>query len=116
MFSRPPRDSNPANEPSEFQDIPFPSQPLAETNEIENTAISRMTEEEQPEIVNIVEKISKIVSPYFIVIVGLFLNEDNFFIGTILITVGILSLLKVSAQDIANFFEKIKNILGLNGG
>lgn len=67
---------------------------------------------ENSELVNSIEKISRIASPYFIAIVGLSLHEDNFFLGTILITVGILSLLKVSAQDVAAFLEWLKHFLG----
>ncbi len=66
----------------------------------------------KPDIVNIVEKISKILSPYFIVIVGLYIYDDNFFIGTILITIGIISLLKISYEDVVAWFEGIKNLLG----
>lgn len=67
----------------------------------------------QPEVVQVVEKISSILSPYFIVLVGLFLYKENVFIGTILISIGILSLLKVSWQDISYFLEGLKNFLGL---
>ena len=65
------------------------------------------------ELVNTVEKISRIVSPYFVVIVGLALYDNNFLIGTILIVVGILSLLKVSTKDVSSFLEWVKNSLGL---
>lgn len=64
------------------------------------------------ELVTTVEKISRIASPYFIAIVGLSLYEENFFLGTILISVGILSLLKVSAKDVAVFLEWLKDFLG----
>ena len=67
---------------------------------------------ETTELVTTIEKISRIASPYFIAIVGLTLYKDNFFIGTILISVGILSLLKVSAKDVANFLEWFKDFLG----
>ena len=76
--------------------------PPQNVNEIENS-----------QLVNNVEKISRIVSPYFIAIAGLSLYDKNFFIGTILITVGILSLLKVSAKDVAIFLEWLKDFLGL---
>ena len=64
------------------------------------------------ELVNTVEKISRIVSPYFIVVVGLSLYDDNFLIGGILIVVGILSLFKVSLQDLTNLFNQVKTFLG----
>ena len=68
---------------------------------------------EQNELVSTIEKISRIASPYFIAIVGLSLYENNFLIGTILILVGILSLLKVSTKDVGDFLEWLKNFLGL---
>ena len=74
--------------------------------EVEETAAS--------ELVDKVEKISRIASPYFIAIVGLTLYDDNFFLGTILIAVGTLSLLKVTARDVAIFLEWLKNFLGFS--
>ena len=68
----------------------------------------------ESELVNTVEKISRIVSPYFVVIVGLALYENNFLFGTILIATGILSLLKVSAKDVAAFFEWLKRFFGFD--
>ena len=65
------------------------------------------------ELVSTVEKISRIVSPYFIAIVGLALYERNFLLGTIFILIGVLSLLKVTTNDVANFLEWLKNFLGL---
>ncbi|VEP11761.1 conserved hypothetical protein [Hyella patelloides LEGE 07179] len=58
------------------------------------------------------DKISWIASPYFIAIVGLFLYKENFFLGTILIAVGILSLLRISAKDVALFLGWLKDFLG----
>ena len=60
-----------------------------------------------PESVQIVEKISHILSPYFIVLVGLFLYDSNFLIGTTLIFIGIFSLLKLSLQDLQNLVNKV---------
>ena len=71
------------------------------------------TADEDRELVSTVERISRIVSPYFIAIVGLALYESNFLLGTIFILIGVLSLLKVSTQDVANFLEWLKNFLGL---
>jgi hypothetical protein len=70
--------------------------------------------EEKSIAVSNVEKISTILSPYFIVIVGLALYKDNFLIGTVLIVLGILSLLKISYQDLGKFFQWLKNLFGLN--
>lgn len=60
-----------------------------------------------PESVQVVEKISGILSPYFIVLVGLFLYDSNFFIGTTLIAVGIFSLLKLSWRDLQNLVNQL---------
>jgi hypothetical protein len=65
----------------------------------------------KPEIVTIVEKISGILSPYFIVVVGLFLYDSNIFIGTVLILLGILSLLNISYRDIPKVVEWGKNLI-----
>lgn len=87
-----------------------------EVDEIEITPDTLPTyleeiEAEQPATVKLVEKISGILSPYFIVIVGLYLYDDNFFFGGILILIGILSLLKISYQDIWRGIDKVKNLL-----
>jgi hypothetical protein len=65
---------------------------------------------EQPQLVKLVEKISGILSPYFIVIVGLYLSDNNFLFGSILIIIGILSLLKISYADIWQWIQQIKGI------
>lgn len=114
MFGRQPKeDKSPEN--MEIPDIMFPSESeLAETAE-DDTELSKITNRKQlsvttenPEIVTIVEKISGIVSPYFIVVVGLILSDDNFLLGILLIAIGILSLLKISLTDIVEFFLDIK--------
>ena len=92
----------------------FPSESELEESAEDDTEISQIskrassTSKENPEIVIITEKISGIVSPYFIVIVGLILFDDNFLLGLILIVVGIFSLLKVSLTDIVELFIDIK--------
>ncbi|ACK68107.1 conserved hypothetical protein [Rippkaea orientalis PCC 8801] len=103
-----------AKEPqsSETPDIPemmFPAQIELENRSEKNKDINQISEIEQPEVVKIVEKISGIVSPYFIVIVGLSLYEDNVFLGLVLITIGILSLLKISWSSIFELFLGIKS-------
>lgn len=116
MFGKPPREPQKptlSDLKSDLKDIkltppatpdpPTPQDTLLQTEEIV----------EDRELVSTVEKISRIVSPYFIAIVGLALYEDSFLIGTILILVGILSLLKVSTQDVGNFLEWLKNFFGL---
>ena len=108
MFGRQPKDPK----SSETPDIPemiFPSESELENRTDQDREISAIDQTEQPEVVKIVEKISGIVSPYFIVIVGLSLYDENFFLGLLLITVGIFSLLKISWSDIFEFFIGIKS-------
>jgi hypothetical protein len=104
MFSKQPKDTNQA-ENSELKDIIKNTETTLK--EMENNTPN--TPENKPELVNSVEKISGIVSPYFIVLVGLILSDDNFFFGTILIIIGILSLLKVTTKDINKVFDWLKN-------
>lgn len=94
----------------EFEEMMYASSSMLENNEQDDTEVTsaQMTQPKQPEVVNVVEKISGILSPYFIVLVGLFLYENNFLLGGILIIVGILSLLKISWTDINNLIEKGK--------
>jgi len=104
MFGKPPRETNPTDN-SDLLDVMLSSERSPEeTKEIQ---LFDSAQENPPEVVNTVEKISRIVSPYFIVIVGLILYDSNFLIGSILIIVGILSLLKVTWQDIINAIDYI---------
>ena len=91
----------------------IPSSDSIPTNleEIEIDGFEDELQEEENETVKLVEKISGILSPYFIVIVGLYLYDDNFFFGGIFILIGMLSLLKISYQDILQAINKIKNVL-----
>ena len=115
MFGRQPKEEQ-SPEDFEVGDIMFPSDSEIEDGLEEDTELSKLSKKEQvsldknnPEIVNIVEKISGIISPYFIVIVGLVLSDDNFLLGLLLIAVGILSLLKISWRDILGVFLDIKD-------
>jgi hypothetical protein len=115
MFGRPQKETKPSD-PSDLLGVTLSSQPVKAKEKSEEEEIKlfdtpeEIVNEEQTELVNNVEKISKIISPYFIVIVGLFLYKDNFIVGTILIAIGLLSLLKISWKDIIVFFEQIKNL------
>jgi hypothetical protein len=113
MFGKSPREPQKPTM-SDLKDIklsPPPSINLSSPQDTllqtENTLVS------ENELVSTVEKISRIASPYFIAVVGLSLYEKNFLIGTILIVVGILSLLKVSTKDVGDFLEWLKKFLGL---
>ncbi|GAB4526138.1 MAG: hypothetical protein Tsb0014_06090 [Pleurocapsa sp.] len=117
MFGKSPREPQKPETPN-LQDIKLtpPSSPK-DLNSQQDTLLQTESEitpvVEDSDLVHTVEKISRVVSPYFIVVVGLSLYDNNFLIGTILIVVGILSLLKVSTKDLAVFFEWIKNFFGL---
>ncbi|NJK54741.1 MAG: hypothetical protein HC939_01615 [Pleurocapsa sp. SU_5_0] len=113
MFGKSPREPQKPNL-SDLKDIklsPPTSTPVDLTSP--QDTLLQTSEIEDKQLVSTVERISRIVSPYFIAIVGLALYENNFLIGTILILVGILSLLKVSTNDVGNFLEWLKNFLGL---
>lgn len=108
----PPRETQQQNL-TDIQDIQIPPQTSIETNEPETIDLETQLDSEKAQLVATVEKISRIVSPYFIVIVGWSLYDSNFLIGTILILIGILSLLKISPKDVAVFFERLKSFFGL---
>jgi hypothetical protein len=108
--------NKPESEPSPLQDVMFSLKTsLQESNMRESSNDTEdwlSTEaENKPEIVTIVEKISAILSPYFIVVVGLFLYDSNIFIGTVLILVGILSLLNISYRDLPKALEWVKSLI-----
>jgi hypothetical protein len=114
MFGKSPREPQKPTM-SDLQDIKLTPPPTTtNVNSPQDTLLQTKTEVvETNELVLTVEKISRIVSPYFVVVVGLALYDNNFLIGTILITVGILSLLKVSTKDVGNFLDWLKGFLGL---
>ncbi|MCC0178469.1 hypothetical protein I4641_15945 [Waterburya agarophytonicola K14] len=113
MFGKSPREPQKPTM-SDLKDIELSPPPAINLKSPQDTLLQ--TENvvvEQNELVSTVEKISRIVSPYFVAVVGLSLYENNFLIGTVLILVGILSLLKVSTKDVGDFLEWLKNFLGL---
>ena len=115
MFGRQPQKNQPQDNIDldlELDDVNLSGQQSPSIAETQQQAT--VLQAEKSELVNTVEKISRIISPYFVVIVGLAVYEKNFLIGTILILVGILALLKITARDVATFFEWIKNFLGLS--
>ena len=119
MFSRGNKDKNNDDSPivdelsfeTSIDAIPTSDSIPTNLEEIELDDLENESYEEENETVKLVEKISAILSPYFIVIVGLYLYDDNFFFGGIFILIGMLSLLKISYQDIWRAINKIKNIL-----
>ncbi len=112
MFGKSPREPQKPTM-SDLKDIKLSPPAATNLTSPQDTLLQTEGIVEDKEVVATVEKISRIVSPYFIAIVGLALYENNFLIGTILILVGILSLLKVSTKDVGNFLEWLKNFLGL---
>ncbi len=112
MFGKSPREPEKPTM-SDLKDIKLSPPTTANLTPPQDTLLQTEEIIEDKELVSTVERISRIVSPYFIVIVGLALYENNFLIGTILIIVGILSLLKVSTNDVGKFLEWLKNFLGL---
>ncbi|MGB3692172.1 MAG: hypothetical protein WA865_10785 [Spirulinaceae cyanobacterium] len=78
------------------------------------TSLGKVPARENSDLVMTVEKISKIISPYFVALLGLYLYRDNGLLGTILIGIGMITLLKISSQDVVNLVVKVKELLGLN--
>jgi len=120
MFGKSPREPQKPTK-SDLKDIKLspptiptiPTIPTATNITTPQDTLLQSADIEDQELVSTVERISRIVSPYFIAIIGLALYESNFLLGTIFILVGVLSLLKVSTNDVANFLEWLKNFLGL---
>jgi|GEM_PF-1922957 len=115
MFGKSPREPQKPTM-SDLKDVKLSPPTIPSTANItppQDTLLQTEEVIEDKELVSTVERISRIVSPYFIAIVGLALYESNFLLGTIFILVGILSLLKVSTNDVGNFLEWLKNFLGL---
>jgi hypothetical protein len=101
MFEKPPREPNPP-EVKELPEMVFSIKPTPETP-AETTELTS-----QPELVTVTEKISKILSPYFIVLVGLFLYDRNGFIGFILVGAGVVSILGFSWSNLPKVIEEVK--------
>jgi hypothetical protein len=112
MFGKSPREPQKPTM-SDLKDIKLSPSTKVNLTPPQDTLLQTEEIIEDKELVSTVERISLIVSPYFIAIVGLALYESNFLLGTIFILVGILSLLKVSTNDVGNFLEWLKNFLGL---
>lgn len=114
MFGKSPREPQKPTM-SDLQDIKLSPPPtVPNLNSPQDTLVQpEKIAPEENELVSTVEKISRIVSPYFVAIVGLALYKNNFLIGTILIVLGILSLFKVSSRDVGDFLEWLKKFLGL---
>jgi hypothetical protein len=117
MFGKTPKETKPSD-PSDLLDVVLSSESMKEEEKNEAIQLFDPIDENQLSVeksyqspsVNTVEKISNIISPYFIVIVGLLLYKDNFLFGTVLIAIGILSLLKVSWKEVANIWEDLKSM------
>jgi hypothetical protein len=112
MFGKSPREPQKPTM-SDLKDIKLSPPAPVNLTPPQDTPLQAEEFTEDKELVSTVERVSRIVSPYFIAIVGLALYENNFLIGTVLIVVGILSLLKVSTNDVGNFLEWLKNFFGL---
>ncbi|MBR8830255.1 MAG: hypothetical protein N5P05_003347 [Chroococcopsis gigantea SAG 12.99] len=101
MYNQPPE--KPTPEIKDLPEIMFPPKP---------NLYSPLNTEPAPESVKVVERLSGILSPYFIVVVGLFLYDRNFFLGFILIIVGILSILGIRWDNIKSAITEVKKFFG----
>ncbi|ELR99294.1 hypothetical protein [Gloeocapsa sp. PCC 73106] len=107
MFSKEPQDFPPETK-TKLQEPVLPTS---------NSPITKATDTvRSPEVVTVVEKISAVISPYFIVLVGLYLYDNDswfsFLLGVVLIITGVLSILKISGNDLNNFWAWVKKTLG----
>ncbi|MEM6614077.1 MAG: hypothetical protein AAF652_17820 [Cyanobacteria bacterium P01_C01_bin.72] len=112
MFGKSPREPQKPTM-SDLKDIKLSPPSTVNLTPPQDTVLQTEEITENQELVSTVERISRVVSPYFIAIVGLALYESNFLLGTIFILIGILSLLKVTTNDVGKFLEWLKNFLGL---
>ena len=62
----------------------------------------------------LIERVSQIIAPYFITVVGLLLYQENFLLGTLLLGIGVAVLFKVTFAKIAAFVESVKSIFQSN--
>ncbi|MDJ0717434.1 MAG: hypothetical protein QNJ54_24985 [Prochloraceae cyanobacterium] len=108
MFGKSPKPIQPDIEPivPDVSVTPEP-QPVYETTQPESTFMND-SNLEKSELVNKAETINAVISPYFLVIVGLLLYDKNFFLGLGLLIIGLLSLFRITFQDILALFENIK--------
>ena len=83
-----------------------------DNNEEIDTDITTQVFTVQSETVLVIEKISTTFAPYFIVVVGLYLYEKAWLLGIILMTLGIISLLKINLEKIDSFLTWLKQTLG----
>ncbi|MEG3437639.1 hypothetical protein V0288_10960 [Pannus brasiliensis CCIBt3594] len=111
MFGKPPKEPKPP-EVKDLPDVVFPIKQNSPTNE--STIENEIVPVPQPEVVTVTEKISQILSPYFIVLVGLFLYDRNGFIGFILISAGVLSIFGFPWNNLPKFIEEIKKFFRSN--
>ncbi|MEL7076734.1 MAG: hypothetical protein AAGM46_12510 [Cyanobacteria bacterium J06582_2] len=112
MFGKSPREPQKPTM-SDLKDIKLSPPSTVNLTTPQDTLLQTKEITEDKELVSTVERISRIISPYFIAVVGLALYESNFLLGTVFILIGILSLLRVTTNDVGNFLEWLKNFLGL---
>ena len=62
----------------------------------------------------LIERVSQVIAPYFITVVGLLLYKENFLLGTILLVIGVIVLFKITFTKIAVFVESVKSVFQSN--
>jgi len=97
------------NDFSQSYDFESEDNEASEESDTDITAAAELANELA--VVTIVEKISQIVTPYFIVIVALYIYNTSAFLGTILLAIGIISLLKIKQKNVNNFLTLLKQSL-----
>ncbi|MGF1487648.1 MAG: hypothetical protein ACFBSE_11215 [Prochloraceae cyanobacterium] len=108
--SRPPRPVRQAN--VEVETIPDVTvTPETSSRNAEENIFVNDRDLNDSELVRKAESINSVVAPYFIVVVGLLLMDKIFFLGLLLLVVGMFSLLRISIQDIIIWVDNIKKSL-----
>lgn len=84
----------------------------ADNTEEIDTEVTIQTLNKQLQTVIIIEKISSVFAPYFLIIVGLDIYDRTWFLSMIFLSIGTISLLKITKEKVDNFLTWLKQALG----
>ena len=86
-------------------------EPSENANLGENVSLKKGKDSEKMELA---DKINEIISPYFLVLIGALLYKDNVLLSLLFMGIGMVSLFKISAEDISGFIDWVKSLFGFN--
>ena len=87
------------------------TEPSENAGLMENAIFRKRQDSEKMELA---DKINEIISPYFLVLIGALLYKDNVLLSLLFMGIGMVSLLKISTEDIGGFIDWVKSLFGLN--